>query len=360
MTTQSAGSASRMRFAVPSITSINSRDGQCGPLIETSQRGGAWARGVARFRAALTIKLGSARWMTPAALVALTLIAGSAVSRAQICSASPSYSPNFSSNQGCFSLLGNGSSSTPTNASFQPGNGGTVLQITPNSEQQRGYAWYTTPQPVGSSFSTTFTFQLTGAIGSPADGFAFVIQNSAAGANTVGPTGSDGCGLGFGDDLGGAGDACVNATGGITNSVAVGFKTFNNESSSLPNPDSVFIASNGIGANCVNTGAGGCVIAENDLSGADSSPNGFGCEGPGICLADGTVHTVTVTYTTQPLSTQTACFSASMPCLDVILDGTDLFPKGVPFSMGTIGLTNNAAYVGFTGATGAVLRTTTS
>ena len=41
-----------------------------------------------------------------------------------------------------------------------------------------------------------------------------------------------------------------------------------------------------------------------------------------------------------------------MPCLDVILDGTDLFPAGVPFNMTSIGLTNNTAYVGFTGATG--------
>jgi sugar lactone lactonase YvrE len=284
--------------------------------------------------------------MTPAALVALTLIAGSAVSRAQSCSASPSYLPDFSSNQGCFSLLGNGFSSTPAIASFQPGSGGSaLLQVTPNSQQQRGYAWYISPQPVGNSFSTTFTFQLSGTSGNPADGFAFVIQNSAAGASTVGPTGSDGCGLGFGDDPSGAGAVCVNATGGITNSVAVGFKTSNN-GSGIPSPDSVFIANNGSGANCVDTGTGGCVIAENDLSGAG------GCNGSGICLADGNVHTVTVTYAIQPLSSQTACVSASMPCLDVILDGTDLFPSGVPFSMGTIGLTNNAAYVGFTGATG--------
>jgi sugar lactone lactonase YvrE len=344
MIKQSAGSAINVCLAVPSIASINSRDGQCSSLIETSQRGGAWEQGLARFRAALMIKLGSARSMTPAALAALALIAGSAVSRAQSCSGSPSYSPDFSSNQSCFSLLGNGYNSSPAIASFQPASGGgELLQVTPDTTQQRGYAWYKTPQPVGSSFSTTFTFQLTGASDPPADGFAFVIQNSAAGANTVGPTGSDGCGLGFGDDPSGAGAACVNATGGITNSVAVGFKTFNS-GSGLPSPDSVFIANNGSGANCVDTGAGGCVIAENDLSGAD------GCNGSGICLADGNVHTVTVTYTTQPSALQTNCSDSG--CLDVILDGTDLFPHGVSFSMTSIGLTNNTAYVGFTGATG--------
>jgi hypothetical protein len=349
MTTQSAGSASKAHFTGASIASINSRDGQRSPLIKTSQRGGAWARGVASFRVALMIKLGIARWMTSAAIVALTLIAGSAASWASpVCPTSPSYSPDFSSNQSCMTLLGNGYNATPTNASFQPGGGGELLQVTPNSSQQRGYAWYVTPQPVGNSFSTTFTFQLTGSGGSPADGFAFVIQNSAAGASTVGPTGSDGCGLGFGDDPTNAGGSCVNATGGITNSVAVGFKTYNS-GAGLSYPDSVFVASNGTGANCVDTGAGGCVIAENDLSGADSSAISGGCGTSDICLADGNVHSVTVTYTTQPSATQTNC---SAGCLDVILDGTDLFPHGVSFNMTSIGLTNNTAYVGFTGATG--------
>ncbi len=284
------------------------------------------------------MKFGSARWMTPAAAVALIVIAGSTAARAQNCAASPSYSPDFTSNQSCLSLLGNGTSSSPTVASFQPGSGSSVLlQITPASSQQRGYAWYTTPQPVDESFSTTFTFQLSGASNPPADGFAFVIQNSPAGANTLGPTGSDGCGLGFGDDP--SGNGCVAAAGGIMNSVAVGFKVYNS-GPGFPNPDSVFIANNGSGANCVDTGTGGCVIAENDLT------------SPSITLADGNVHTVTVTYAIQPLSSQTACVSASMPCLDVIVDGTDLFPAGVPFNMTSIGLTNNSAYVGFTGATG--------
>ena len=364
MTNLSAGSPSSACFAVPSIASINSRGGQSSPLIETSKRGGAWARGVARFRAALMIKLGSARWITSAAIVALTLISGSAVSWAQSCPASPSYSPDFTSNQSCMTLLGNGSSSSPVKASFVT-SGGTLLQITPNSQQQRGYAWYNTPQPVGNSFSTTFTFQLTGASDPPADGFAFVIQNSSGGANTVGPTGSDGCGLGFGDDP--SGNGCVAATGGITNSVAVGFKTYNS-GAGFPNPESVFVASNGTGPNCVDVVgdviAGtstpvSCVIAENDLSGADSSPNTFDCEGSGICLADGTVHTVTITYALQPTAAQSACYApatnAPLPCLDVILDGTDLFPTGVAFNMASIfspGSANNTAYVGFTGATG--------
>jgi Bacterial lectin/PASTA domain len=281
---------------------------------------------------------------------------------AQACPTSPSYSPDFSSNQSCLTLLDNGINTTPALPSFQLGGNGTLLQITPNSSQQRGYAWYTTPQLVGSSFSTTFTFQLTGASNPPADGFAFVIQNSPNGATTVGPTGSDGCGLGFGDDP--SGNGCVAATGGITNSIAVGFKTYNS-GAGFSYPDSVFIASNGAGPNCVDvvgdviSGTStpvSCVFAENDLSGTNYAANSFGCSGSGICLADGNVHTVTITYALQPTATQSACYSAAsnapLPCLDVILDGTDLFPAGVPFNMTSIGLSNNTAFVGFTGATG--------
>src|ERR1700683_5581316 len=232
---QSAGSASNVCFAVPSLASINSRDVQCSPLIETSQRGGAWARGVARFRVSLMIKFGSARSMTPAAFVALALIAGSAVTRAQSCFGSPSYSPDFTSYQNCVALNGN--------ASFQ----GSVLQVTPASTGQLASVWYTAAQPVGSSFSSTFTFQLTGG---SADGFVFLVQNSPAGTSALGPGAG---GMGFADDpLSGNNYFCGGASGGIPNSLAVGFKTFTGDGAEYPPGNSVFIASNGTGANCEN------------------------------------------------------------------------------------------------------------
>ena len=171
MIRQSAGSATNVCIAVRSIASINSRDGQSSPLIETSQRRRAWA------------------------LVALTLLAGSAAARAQSCSGSPSYSPDFSSNQSCLALNGN--------ASVQ----GSLLQIVPASMGQAGSVWYTAAQPVGSPFSTTFTFQLTDG---SADGFAFLVQNAGTGA--LGP---GGCGMGFADDpLSGNNYFCGGATGG--------------------------------------------------------------------------------------------------------------------------------------------------
>ena len=96
-----------------------------------------------------------------------------------------------------------------------------MLQITPAATGQAGSAWYTTAQPVGGSFSSTFTFQLTDG---SADGFAFVIQNSSAGTSALGP---GGCAMGFADDpLSGNNYFCGGATGGIPNSVAIGFKTY--------------------------------------------------------------------------------------------------------------------------------------
>ncbi len=65
-------------------------------------------------------------------------------------------------------------------------------------------------------------------------------------------------------------------------------------------------------------------------------------------MADGNVHTATITYS-----------GPGTKLLDVILDNIDLFPPtpsnpsgGVVFDMTTIGLTNGTnAWVGFTGST---------
>lgn len=208
-----------------------------------------------------------------------------------------------------------------------------ILQLTPNTSLQAGSAWDTTPQPVANSFSTTFAFQLNSAGQTPGDGIAFVIQNSSLTA-----LGSDGCSIGF------AGDPdfnfCGTITGGIKNSIAVAFKTYS-DGTDYPAVNSVSIESERSGANCIDKV--GCTLAENDLS-------------SGPTLADGNIHAVTIAYTLQPTAAQTNCIgnAGPSPCLDVILDGTDLFPTGVAFQMASIGLTpGNTAWVGFTGATGA-------
>ena len=190
-------------------------------------------------------------------------------SRAQSCSGSPSYSPDFSSNQGCLQL----NSGPNGGASFEPGaSSTTLLQLTRAATNQVGSAWYITPQPVANSFSTTFTFQLTGG---SADGFAFVIQSSPSGTSYVGYD-MAGCALGYaGDPL----DVCGTTSSGVTNSVAVGFKTYN-DGTNYPSANSVFIASNGTGQNCENVAPANdvCVKAQNDLT------------SPSITLANGSLN----------------------------------------------------------------------
>jgi hypothetical protein len=217
----------------------------------------------------------------------------------------------------------------------------TVLQLTPNSASQAGSAWDMTPQTVGSAFSTTFYFQLSPSPGPNAgDGFAFVIQNSPAGTAALGP---DGCDEGFGEDTFIFHD-CGTSTAGIPNSIAVSFKTSLTSASDYPDINSVSIQNNnfGSGVNCVDKT---CTLAENDLS-LDTPP--------GPKLTDGAIHAATVTYSPTPTAAQTSCVNGATryPCLDVILDGVDLFPTGVPFDLTVLGLaTGNTAWVGFTAGT---------
>ena len=340
-----------------------------------------------------------------ASVVAALVIAGSTSAWAT-CPTSPYYSPDFSANSGCLVFNGNASipsltgtaasisawSSTGTTVTFTAANSYatgepvilsgftvstffntlvfpiksatsttftvafaapagstpqsesgtatpmTVLQLTPNSANQVGSAWDTTSQPVSTAFSTTFYFQL--APGANAgEGFAFLIQNSTAGTGAIGP---GGCGLGFGGDAFAA-HLCGTTSQGIPNSVAVSFKTAFTYASKYPEINSVSIQNNPYGPNCVDES--NCTIAENDLN--NDIP-------VGPTLSDGAIHAATVTYTLSPTDAQTSCIvlSANLPCLDVILDGVDLFPTGVPFDMTSLGLASGTnAYVGFTGAT---------
>ena len=268
------------------------------------------------------------------AATAALLVAGSAVAWAQGCPTSPNFSPDFSSNQSCLTLTNNGAD--PGYPGFYPPTpppptGVTnVLRLTPNQFFTAGSAWYNTQQSATGAFSTTFTFQLGGttAGGSGnADGFAFLIQNSAA--NALGP---DGCGIGFGDDtlIG-----CAPTTGGIANSLAVEFNTYQNVGIDPSGSDVTIQNCSGTGPNSVDPS---CSLAVTDLTQLATPIN----------LADGNVHTVTINYS-----------GSSTTLLDVIVDCNDLFPPtegknydGVLFNLSTIGLNGNNAWVGFTAATG--------
>ena len=270
-----------------------------------------------------------------AVLAVASLMSSAALASAQ-CPASPNYSPDFSANQSCLSLNGNLNGATssafptfgPPLTPQQPVSN--VLRLTPAAGGWASSAWYSTAQNVTAAFSTTFAFQLGGSTSAiPADGIAFVIQNS--GTTALGP---QGCGIGFGGS-----NSCGSPTSGIPSSVAIEFNTYNNGSPVDPNSaNDVAIQSCGASPNLVDY-ASNCNLAFNTLTG-------------GINLTDGAVHIVTVKYTP---STSTNCgVSGTQSCstLDVVLDGTDLFPGGVLFDMTSITGGGTTAFVGFTGSTG--------
>ena len=111
-----------------------------------------------------------------AAAMVVFAIAGSSTALGQNCPTSPNYSPDSSSNNGCMTPNG-----TPANSGFpgfygpastliqptgtpnppQPAPSGvtTVLRLTPDSGFTSGSSWFSTAQPVGAPFTTTFTFQ---------------------------------------------------------------------------------------------------------------------------------------------------------------------------------------------------------
>src|SRR5882672_5046299 len=111
--------------------------------------------------------------------------------------------PDFSSTAGA-TLVG---------AAAQNGN---VLRLVPATGNQAGALWIQTQQQVDNGFETVFTFQLGANVG--ADGFAFLVQNSASA-----PIGGNGCKLGY---------------HGIANSLAVEFDTYSNSNcAGAPNAD---------------------------------------------------------------------------------------------------------------------------
>jgi uncharacterized repeat protein (TIGR01451 family) len=291
------------------------------------------------------MRVGKGMLAATAALVVFA-IAGCSTALGQNCSTSPNYSPDFSSNQSCLTLNGiNFGTASTAYPSFQTTitptspNGSSVLRLTPAAQDWAGSAWYQTPQPVANPFTTTFTFQLNPAAG--ADGVAFVIQNSGLSA-----LGAEGCGEGFAADFSPSNGGCTPVQGpqtGITNSVAVRFNSF----------------SQGVGGGTQTNDPGVNNVSIQSCPGMAANSITAACQlgvfaFPQADFSDGNVHTATITYLLQPTAAQTSCVvnSVAGPCLDVILDGTDLFPTGVPFDMTTIGLTSGAAFVGFTGATG--------
>jgi hypothetical protein len=271
------------------------------------------------------------------AVIAILMVAGTAAwaqEETASCPTSPSYAPDFSGNQSC--LARNPSSgTTPVFAGTSP----TVFQLTSGTANQTGATWYTTPQVVQNGFTSSFQFQFTSPSSPPADGIAFVIQNSSASA--IGYTGGNGGALGYGDA-----DASINpSTGaGIPNSLAIEFDTFQN----AWDPAAVNGSVSHVAVQSCGTGPN--TSHHNQLCGGNSGSNStLGAPVVTPNMSDGAIHNVTITY----FAACSTCSPATPANLHVKLDGVDLYPNGVNADLSSIGLGDGGtAFVGFTGATG--------
>jgi hypothetical protein len=192
---------------------------------------------------------------------------------AQPVSATPppvDYSGGFPTTDGTTidGLMLNGGAA-PTGDTGTPAN---ALQITSNDGNEGRSAFTTAAQSI-SGFDTGFDFTFPATSAPPADGFAFVLQNSPAGPSAVGVLGG---GLGYGP----VGNVNLNA-GGIPNSVAIKFDFYQND---LEGTDSTGLFVNGDSPSTpirsdgpeasVDLTSSGIFLATTDTYHADLSYNG--------------------------------------------------------------------------------------
>jgi uncharacterized repeat protein (TIGR01451 family) len=240
---------------------------------------------------------------------------------------------------------------------------GNVLRINSANTGQVGSVWFNRLQPVAGGFSTTFTFQITPPAPStelpfPADGFAFVIQNSAAGTAALGQSGGA---MGYG------GVIPVNPSfPGIDNSLAVEFDTFANDPwdfiEGVDAANHVAIQSCGTNPNTVDH------TATYTIGDSSPIPCNLDIATAPVTLADGKPHTVQVEYNPPVIVPLAAVAQACNTCgppppgLQVTIDGTPVFASPVQVDLSSVLAlasptegTADSAFVGFTGATGALV-----
>ncbi|HEX4309269.1 MAG TPA: hypothetical protein VHZ25_04530, partial [Acidobacteriaceae bacterium] len=110
-----------------------------------------------------------------------------------------------------------------------------ATQMTFPASGQRASLWFSVPQVVANGFTSWFAFKFTPNSGSyaTADGIAFVVQNSQ-GTDTASPGPLSCTATGSGATAVGDGGGCM-GYGGIDNSLALEFDTYNNGSGIDPN-----------------------------------------------------------------------------------------------------------------------------
>ncbi len=273
------------------------------------------------------MKVGISRCIIVAAIAALVL-AGAMTAVAQ--------SPAFSDFSSTANLTLNPSAVAPVYNGTS-----NVLRLTPAIGGQAGSAWFNIQQPVAGGFTTVFKFQFTqGSTPVPADGIAFVIQNSSLSA-----LGQGGGSIGYADGGGSCDGSPCDTGGGIPNSLAVEFDTYNNGSATGdPNANHMAVQSCGV--------IGG---VPQPNSPAHVSPNDYhfpDCligtiASPITIMSNGAVHTVIIDYT--PPSCESECSGT----LTVNLDGVaNVLTTSVTIENELNLNTGGNAWVGFTSATG--------
>ncbi|HGY92642.1 MAG TPA: hypothetical protein ENK43_15850 [Planctomycetes bacterium] len=200
---------------------------------------------------------------------------------------------------------------------------GAVLRINPNLSNQTGAAFTTTPHVVLGGFDTTFQFRITPPLnGTKAEGMAFVIQNSPAGANALGGAV---WGIGYGPG--------ANASP-LANSLAIEIDTFQDGFLSDTSSNELTVHTNG--------------PANNNENEAFS----IGRVTPAVNMSDGASHTMRVLYV--PGTLDIFLDNLTAPVLSVPYDfttGGNFLNNGL--SVAGLNLPSAAAHVGFTATTGA-------
>jgi hypothetical protein len=221
------------------------------------------------------------------------------------------------------------------------------LQLTTSTGNQFGSAWAVTPQTVVNGFTTTFVFQFTNPSSPPADGIAFVIQNSGLGA--IGYTGGNGGAIGYGDD-----DANAYPNTGIPSSLAIEFDSYLNGWD--PDADHVAVQSCGTAYNTSHHNQSCSVTGGSEVNSTLGITAAGALAASGVTITDGNPHTVTIQYT--PGTPCNASNSKDTNNLCIYIDQENVTPP-VPALTVSVNLsmllklgTGGTAYVGFTGATG--------
>jgi hypothetical protein len=238
--------------------------------------------------------------IVPGGVLALAVVAGCPTSA----SADFNY-PNFNSIAG-LTLNGAAVQTAPT------------LAITPPVRASAGSFWRSDRQAVSDGFDTVFTFRIRDIAGRGSDGFAFVVQNSAAGNAALGGTGGS---LGYATN-----EVFSSLPGqqGIENSLAIEFDTWDNTGdwSDFASNKHISVQTNGVNDNRPSAGFSlGNYIVPTDF-------------------ADSTVHTVRITY--------------APGTMDIYLDNLSTPVLSVSVNLSTLlNLNSGEAFVGFTAGTGA-------